>query len=112
MSRKRISTELKELLEKVPEDKQPIAGRLAEELIFMQGTLADLRKRINEYGTVELFEQGKQKFLRENPALKSYNTTIQRYSALYKQLSEMLPKEAETKKTNAVYKFIEETGGL
>lgn len=108
MARKKISTELKDILEKIPQDKQTIAGRLADELIFMQATLADLKKQIKEYGTVELFEQGKQKFLRESPALKSYNTTIQRYSALYKQLCDLLPKEQEAEKANALYDFLKE----
>ena len=106
MARKKISTELKEILEKVPEDKKTVAGRLADEIIFLQATLADLKKQIKEYGTVELFVQGKQQFLRESPALKSYNATIQRYSALYKQLTDLLPKEQEAEKANAIYDFI------
>ena len=112
MARKRINTELKEILEKVPEDKKAIAGRIADELIFMQDTLTDLKKQIKEYGTVEQFIQGKQQFLRESPALKSYNTTIQRYSALYKQLTDLLPKEQEAEKANAIYDFIKEGGSL
>ena len=108
MARKRINTELKEILERIPEDKKAIAGRIADELIFLQGTLADLKKQIKETGTVERFEQGKQSFLRESPALKSYNVTITRYSQLYKQLSDMLPAEKEAQKANAVYDFIKE----
>lgn len=104
-ARKRINTELKELLTKIPEDKQTIAARLIDELVFMQKTLTTLKRQIDENGTVELFEQGKQSFMRESPALKSYNTTIQRYSALYKQLCDMLPKEEPTK-SNAVYDFL------
>lgn len=106
MAKKRISTELKEILDKIPEDRKAIAGRIADELVFMQSTLQDLKKQIKENGTVELFEQGKQSFMRESPALKSYNTTIQRYSALYKQLCDMLPKEVEAEKSNAVYDFL------
>mgnify|MGYP004443531575 CR=1 FL=1 len=112
MGRKTISTELKQILEKVPEDKKAIAGRIADELIFMQSTLADLKKQIKEHGTIEHFEQGKQSFLRESPALKSYNMTIQRYSALYKQLTDLLPKETEVEKSNALYDFLKEGGGV
>ena len=108
MARKKISTELKDILEKIPEDKKTVAGRLADELIFMQATLADIKKQIKEYGTIELFKNGKQEMLRENPALKSYNTTIQRYSALYKQLTDLLPKEQEVEKANAIYDFLKE----
>lgn len=108
MARKKISTELKNILEKVPEDKKTIAGRLADELIFMQATLADLKKQIKENGTVEHFEQGKQNFLRESPALKSYNVTLKSYSNLYKQLTDLLPKDQATKKENELYDFIKE----
>ena len=38
MAKRKISTELKEILQKVPEDKKTIAGRLADELVFMQET--------------------------------------------------------------------------
>ena len=77
----------------------------------MQQTLADLKKQIKENGTIEHFEQGKQSFLRESPALKSYNMTIQRYSALYKQLTDLLPKEQEAEKAGRLYDFIKEGGG-
>lgn len=108
MARKRTSTELKEIIEKIPEDKKPIAQRLADELIFMQQTLADLKKQIKDGGTVERFEQGKQSFLRESPALKSYNTTIQRYSTLYKQLTDLLPKDEPVKNAGELYDFLKE----
>lgn len=108
MARKKISTEIREILEKIPEDKKAIAARIADEIIFLQGTLADLKKQIKEYGTIELFKNGKQEMLRESPALKAYNISIQRYSALYKQLADMLPAEKEAEKANAVYDFIKE----
>ena len=108
MARKKISTEIKGILQNIPEDKKAIAQRLADELIFMQATLEDLKKQIKKYGTIEHFEQGKQSFLRESPALKSYNATIQRYSQLYKQLTDMLPKEQATPQTNPLYDFLKE----
>lgn len=108
MARKRISTELKEILAKIPEDKKAIAGRLVDELIFMQSTLSELKEQIKDKGVIEEFKQGKQEFLRESPALKSYNATLARYSQLYKQLTEMLPKEQEAEKPNAVYDFIKD----
>lgn len=74
----------------------------------MQGTLTELKREIKENGTVEHFENGKQSFLRENPALKSYNVTVQRYSQLYKQLTDLLPKIPDTPLGNAVYDFLKE----
>ena len=65
-------------------------------------------RAIREKGTIEEFKQGKQEFLRENPALKSYNTTIKQYSSLYKQLCDLLPKEDTATPRNAVYEFLKE----
>ena len=79
---------LKKILKLVPADRKDIAEKLIVEISFVAETLADLREKIKENGTVDHFKQGKQEFLRESPALKSYNTTNQRYSLLYKQLTD------------------------
>jgi len=102
------SKDFSKILEKIPEDKKSIGESLVEELIFMKETLEELKKQIREKGTVELFEQGKQNFLRESPALKSYNTTVQRYSMLYRQLCDLAGKTQEAEKSNPVYDFIKE----
>lgn len=96
------------ILKLVPEDKQPIATSLIKELTFMAITLDDLKEQVQEGGTVELFKQGSQEFLRESPALKGYNTTVQRYSLLYKQLTDLLPKTSQDSKENALYEFIKQ----
>lgn len=83
---------LKKIAKNVPADKATIANSLVTELAFMAGTLAELRQHINNEGAIEHFKQGKQEFFRESPALKGYNTTINRYSQLYKQLTDLLPK--------------------
>lgn len=108
MKNKLTKKDFASICEKIPSDKKIVADRLIDELIFMTETLADLKDMIRENGTVEHFEQGKQNFLRENPALKSYNTTIQRYSLLYKQLCDLAGKTQEAEKSNPVYDFIKE----
>lgn len=97
---------VKKMLELIPADRKPVAEKLIKELDFISRTLDNLRDTVDTMGTVELFEQGKQKFTRESPALKSYNTTIQRYSLLYKQLTDMLPKAVPDNTGNALYEFI------
>lgn len=98
---------LSELLDLIPEEKKPIAKKLITELNFMAGTLAKLRKMIKDQGPIELFKNGSQEMLRESPALKSYNTTVQRYSLLYKQLNDLLPKEERKQEEgNALHEFI------
>ncbi len=106
---KEFSTDLKqfeEILKIIPDERKTIAQKLITEICFMTKTLEDLRKIIDETGTVDLFEQGKQKFMRESPALKAYNTTIQRYSLLYKQLESMIPKGQQENSENELYNFI------
>lgn len=95
-----------QILKKIPEDRRAIGEKLINELLFMYKTLNDLKEQVGENGTVELFKQGKQEFMRESPALKAYNTTVQRYSLLYKQLTDLLPKTAQDNKENALYEFI------
>ena len=89
---------LKKMLKLVPDDRKAIGEKLIEEIAFMTRTLAALRADIEENGAVTLFKQGKQEFMRENPSLKAYNVMIQRYSLLYRQLTDLLPKPDMTPK--------------
>lgn len=102
-------TSYDKILEKVPEDKRYIAEKLIAELKFMEKTLSKLKKQIEKDGEIEHFQQGKQDFYRESPALKSYNTTVQRYSVMYRQLTELMAKSVEAENSNAVYDFIKGT---
>ena len=108
MARKTMKAEFREILEKIPDDKKVIGKKLIEELSFMEKTLASLKRQIEENGELEHFQQGKQDFLRESPALKGYNTTVQRYSVMYRQLTDLMGKTQEADKSNAVYDFLKE----
>jgi len=99
--------QLNELVALIPDERKQIAQKLAAEIVFMAQTLDQLKHDVTERGVVELFKQGKQEFLRESPALKAYNTTIQRYSLLYRQLADLLPKQAVST-DNPLYDFIKE----
>lgn len=101
-------TSFDEILKKIPEDKRYIGEKLVTELSFIEKTLDRLRKQIAESGEVEHFKQGSQDFLRESPALKAYNTTVQRYSVMYRQLTDLMGKSSEAEKSNAVYDFLKE----
>ena len=108
MARRTMKAEFREILEKIPDDKKVIGKKLIEELSFMEKTLASLKRQIEENGELEHFQQGKQDFLRESPALKGYNTTVQRYSVMYRQLTDLMGKTQEAEKSNAVYDFLKE----
>ena len=108
MRKKTQSSEYDEILQKIPEDKRLIGAKLITELTFMEQTLENLRKQIKASGETETFKQGSQNFLRESPALKGYNTTVQRYSVMYRQLTDLMGKSAEAERSNAVYDFLKE----
>ena len=108
MKGKKKKEEIKKLVELVPEEKRVIAEKLAAELNFMDETLEQLKETVRQRGVVDDFKQGKQEFLRESPALKAYNTTIQRYSLLFKQLADLLPKQAQNEVGAALLNFLNE----
>jgi len=82
---------LRRLFKNLPKDKMKAADGLIQEAAFMKVTLEETRHVIDQEGILEKFEQGAQKFLREHPATKVYNTMIQRYATVCKQLFDMIP---------------------
>ena len=88
----------KRLFKNLPKDKMKAADGLIQEAAFMKVTLEETRHVIDQEGILEKFEQGAQKFMREHPATKVYNTMIQRYTTVCKQLFDMIP-DPETSKT-------------
>ena len=98
---------LNKFFKNVPKDKQEMIQGLKEQAAFMYATLMELQEIINDEGPVELFEQGKQRLLREHPASKTYNTMIKNYSSVIKQLIDMLPKEDAKSTEDEFVKFIQ-----
>ena len=78
--------ELKSTIESVPEERRALASNVVSELIWMSGMLDTLKNKADEIGPLDFF------MLRENPALKSYNTTIKNYATLLSKLTDLLPK--------------------
>lgn len=74
----------------LPDDKREVAKELIERIAFMTIQLKVLEGTIKEKGPTYMFENGSQKMLVENPAQKSYNTTMQRYIAAYDKLFALL----------------------
>ena len=88
---KKEITKLRRLFKNLPKDKRQAADGLIQEAAFMRVTLEEARHIIDQQGIIEVFEQGSQRFLREHPATKVYNTMINRYAAVCKQLFDMVP---------------------
>lgn len=81
----------KKIFESVTENKKALVTGLIEQSVFMYVQLKELNEIIEKNGPVENFKQGKQQFVREQPALKSYNALMKNYNVTIKQLSEFLP---------------------
>jgi len=88
---KKEMLKLRRLFKNLPKDKMKAADGLIQEAAFMKVTLEETRHVIDQEGILEKFEQGAQKFLREHPATKVYNTMINRYATVCKQLFDMVP---------------------
>ena len=90
---KRIRRELnkfRKFIKDLELDEKNMAMNMVSELAFMKVTLEDLKKEVNDNGVVTEMPQGDYSITRENPALKSYNTMIQRYNSTLKQLDEFI----------------------
>ena len=97
---------LKRILKEIPKDRQPIAESLFNEISFMEKTLVKLKDQVEAEGVTTVFKNGSQEFVKEHPALKAYNTTIQRYSLLYKQITDLLPPTVPKEEKDALLDFI------
>jgi hypothetical protein len=75
------------------EDRKQVAQRLIERVAFMTVTLQILEDTIKTKGPTYTFVNGSQRMVVENPAQKSYNAMINRYTSAYEKLFSLLPKE-------------------
>lgn len=105
MAKKKINVEasfkklekLKKIFEEEDTGHSKLALTLIDEASFCGATLEKLKDKVNKTGVITEMCQGDYSIERENPALKSYNTTIKNYQALIKQISELLPIEIQQK---------------
>ena len=92
---KRINKEIskfRSFIKDLEAEEKQMAMNLVQELAFMKVTLEDLKEEINISGVVTEMPQGEYSIMRENPALRSYNTMIQRYNSTIKQLDDFINK--------------------
>lgn len=92
--------EIDEILKKIPSDKMNEASLVADKLRYMEAKLEEVQQKIDETGVVEHFINGKQDFLRESPALASYNKLMKTYDTFYKNLINLVPKETIDENTD------------
>lgn len=83
--------ELKCIYETLGNGKSKLALSLLDKAEFLESALNHLKKEVESLGVITKMCQGSYDIERENPALKSYNTTIKNYTTVVKQLNDMLP---------------------
>ncbi len=91
--------------------RKDIVEGLIEDAAFMRVTLTNLKNQVNEDGAIDEMCQGEYSILREHPAAKMYNTMIQRYAGVIKQLTDLFPKEVPKELEDDFDKFIGEREG-
>lgn len=97
--------ELKSVYETLSNAKSKLALSLLDKAEFLEETLKELQIKVKSDGVVTEMCQGEYTIERENPALKSYNTTIKNYTSIIKQLNDMLPIENEKSNNDGFDEF-------
>lgn len=83
---------LTSIFEDLDENRREVAQELIKRVAFMTIQLEILEEKIKAKGPVHIFKQGSQKIETESPSQKSYNTMINRYTAAYGKLIELVGK--------------------
>lgn len=104
--KREMSKNYSELIKRLPESKKIQAGDLVTELNFINQTLQTLRKEIRASGVVLEWHNGAQSGVKEAPALKSYNTTVGKKTAIIKMLDTMLSESIKEDQEDALDQFV------
>lgn len=94
------------VLDSVPDTDRGVADNLADELVFMAGTLATLKQFIVDNGAVAVDDRTG--MAKESPAVRSYNAMVPRYASVAKQLCKMA--DAGANAVDPLMAFIESEG--
>lgn len=97
---------IKRLFRDIEKDRRQFVDAIIYQFAFTTVTLERLVAELNSGDVLEHFEQGSQKFMRENPALKSYNTTVKSFTALANQLLNALPPPQQKSAGDELMSFI------
>lgn len=97
---------LNKILRDIDKNKRASAEGLIQEAAFMRATLQELKEQINKNGVIDEMPQGEYSILRESPAVKTYNTMIQRYTTVCKELFNLLPKDIPIMEDDGFEEFV------
>ena len=80
------------ILDKIAEEMRPTVEKLLDDVDFMNLQIGKLKKTINREGAVELFEQGKQKFQRQSPAMATCLALMKQRDMTIGKIKDFIPK--------------------
>ena len=97
---------LEKIFKNVRADRKETAKKLIENAAFMESQLSGLQREIAEKGVVSEYKNGENQWgTKKSPEVEIYNTMIKNYTAVIKQLLELLP-EGEENKEDELMSFI------
>ena len=100
---KREYARMKKLFASLPENELNFCDPLLQNAAFMFATLQDLQIAINENGTSDTYQNGRnQSGVKASADLQAYNSLAKVYNALMDKLSAKLPKEVRQSKLAAM----------
>ena len=83
---------LEKIFKDIRPDKKETVRKLIENAAFMEVQLSGLQKEIAEKGPVSEYQNGENQWgTKKSPEVEIYNTMIKNYTAVVKQLLELLP---------------------
>ena len=100
---KREYARMSEMFAEMPENERKFCDPLLQNAAFMCVTLQDLQAAINENGTSDTYQNGRnQSGVKASADLQAYNSLAKVYNALMDKLSAKLPKEIRKSKLAAM----------
>lgn len=100
---------LNKIFTNLDKDKKAINQKLISNAAFMAVTLQSLQEQVNSEGAVIKSINGNGfETINEHPAQKSYNTMINRYTAVIKQLTDLVSKDAPKDVKDELLEFLKE----
>jgi len=95
-----------ELLDKIPEEVRSKVKVMIDDVDFMNKRIAALKKTIITEGEVELFSQGKQRFLRQSPAMTTYLALVKQRDMTMDKIKGFMPKQTAEVKDDEFEEFV------
>lgn len=100
---------LNRIFKNIDPAKKSVNQQLISNAAFMAITLQDLQRQVNREGAVITLVNGNGfETTMEHPAQKSYNTMINRYTAVIKQLTDLVNKDQPKEPVDKLLEFLRE----